>query len=41
MHGIMVPLAHCLRGYTTMHIELCPVQDALQDGAQYGGSRKG
>lgn len=41
MHGIMVPLAHRLRGYTTMHIELRPVQYALQDGAQYNGSRKG
>jgi hypothetical protein len=40
MHGIMVPLVHRLRGYKTMHIELRPVQDALQDGAQYGGSRE-
>jgi len=41
MHGIMVPLAHRLRGYTTMHIELRPVQAALQNGAQYNGFRKG
>jgi PPOX class probable F420-dependent enzyme len=26
MHGIMVPLVHRLRGYTTVHIELRPVR---------------
>ena len=26
MHGIMVPLVHRLRGNTTMHIELRPVE---------------
>lgn len=25
MHGILVPLAHRLRGYTTVHFELTPI----------------
>ena len=25
LHGVLVPLAHRLRGYTTVHIELTPV----------------
>ena len=24
LHGVLVPLAHRLAGYTTMHYELCP-----------------
>ncbi len=28
MHGVMVPLFHRLRGYTTMHIVLEPADDA-------------
>ena len=27
MQGLMVPLAHRLRGYRTMHLELTPVGD--------------
>jgi uncharacterized protein len=26
MHGLLVPLVHCLRGYRTMHVELTPVE---------------
>jgi uncharacterized protein len=26
MHGVLVPLVHRLRGYTTMHVELTPVE---------------
>jgi PPOX class probable F420-dependent enzyme len=33
MHGVMVPLVHRLRGNTTMHIELRPMEDTLQDRA--------
>jgi uncharacterized protein len=25
LHGVLIPLAHRLRGYTTMHVELTPV----------------
>jgi len=32
-HGVMVPLVHRLRGNTTMHLELRPVEDASRDRA--------
>jgi PPOX class probable F420-dependent enzyme len=33
MHGIIVPLIHRLRGNTTIHIELRPVEDVPRDRA--------
>ena len=32
-HGVMVPLVHRLRGNTTMHLELRPVEGASRDRA--------
>jgi uncharacterized protein len=31
--GVMVPLVHRLRGNTTMHLELRPVEDVSRDRA--------
>jgi PPOX class probable F420-dependent enzyme len=28
LHGVLVPLAHRLRGYRTLHFELLPVEDS-------------
>jgi PPOX class probable F420-dependent enzyme len=41
MHGIVVPLVHRLRGYTTMHIELRPMQAGFRPLARYGAVRDG
>ena len=37
MHGILVPLVHRLRGNTTMHIELRPVQKEFRSRPQKAG----
>ena len=38
LHGVLVPLAHRLRGYTTVHVELTPVS-SRNPGAARGALR--
>jgi uncharacterized protein len=40
LHGFLVPLIHRLRGHTTVHIELTPLDDRPAPGSPGGEIRK-